>query len=500
MPNRRPSDGSTVAAFHPLIRGFADAVETGVLLLDAEGRVRYVNPSEAARWGEAAAPLAGRDFFRELAPVLERSGEGARYRAATPSAPVEVDTEAEIAGGSGARTARILLRSVWAEGTAWGVVLLEDRTALAAEQERRRNAERMASIGQLAAGLAHEVNNPLASIRSFAQLLIRDAASDSHRHALELIVAECDRITTVMDRLVSMIRNQGGDSRTRVDLNVAVHDILETQRYALASGGIEVRTDLQEPLSPVAGDPGALQQMVLELVLHAERALAKREGTRLLVIRSRETSRGISLAVYDNGPGVPRDHLSRIFTAGESSAGLGLSVAAGIVRDHFGEIWMESEEGRNTTLVVELPRAGEIQTRAQPRPQVQATGAAPSPQRPLHVLLADDEATLRMALRMYLERRGHRVTTAADAEEAWTLANQQEFDVALVDARMPGDGVRLLERLEELPSLAGRTALMTGDLGRVRERQGVSTGRPALTKPFKMEEMVRLLETLGLGR
>lgn len=492
MSDRLPSDGAP--ALLRALRDTSEVVDTGVLLLDAAGRVRYANPAEAARWGAAASLLEGRDFFRELAPELERSGDGERYRAGAAGA---LDVETSLAGAGGARAARILLRPVEWEGGRWGVALVEDRTALAAERERRKNAERLASIGQVAAGLAHEVNNPLASIRGFAQLLARDAGSEVHRQALELIVAECDRITAVMDRLVSMIRNQGADDRARVDLNGVVRRVLEMQRYALVTAGIEVRTDLQEPLSPVVGEPGALQQVVLELVIHAERALAQREGTRLLVVRSRESSRGISLAVYDNGPGIPRDRLGRIFTAGESADGMGLAVAAGIVRDHSGEIWAESEEGRNTTVMVELPRAGEIVARPPAPPQPSAAASDRSPRRALRVLLADDEATLRMALRLYLERRGHRVTTAADADEAWTLATSQEFDVALVDARMPGDGVRLLERLEELPSLAGRTALMTGDLGRVRDTQGVSTGRPALAKPFRMEEMVSLLEALA---
>jgi CheY-like chemotaxis protein len=98
---------------------------------------------------------------------------------------------------------------------------------------------------------------------------------------------------------------------------------------------------------------------------------------------------------------------------------------------------------------------------------------------------------------MFLERRGHRVVDVPDAHQAWAAAQREPFDVALVDARMPGDGVRLLEQLETLPGLAGRTALMTGDLGRTRTEQDVSTERPCLAKPFELNEMVRLLEALG---
>jgi CheY-like chemotaxis protein len=113
------------------------------------------------------------------------------------------------------------------------------------------------------------------------------------------------------------------------------------------------------------------------------------------------------------------------------------------------------------------------------------------------VLVADDEPTLRLAISLFLGRRGHHVTQAADAYEALRLAQEQEFDVALVDARMPGDGLQLLEQLEAMPSLNGRTALMTGDLGRARTSQGITTGRPYLIKPFDMSEAVNLIEKLG---
>jgi CheY-like chemotaxis protein len=130
-------------------------------------------------------------------------------------------------------------------------------------------------------------------------------------------------------------------------------------------------------------------------------------------------------------------------------------------------------------------------------PRAAPPEATPQPRRALRVLVADDEPTLRLAIALFLGRRGHLVTEAADAYEALQLAEEQEFDVALVDARMPGDGLRLLEQLESIPSLRGRTALMTGDLGRARTTQGITTGRPYLVKPFDMVEAVNLIEKLG---
>lgn len=477
-----------------LAREVADEAASGVLLLDAGGFVRWTNPAEAQAWGSATPPV-GRDFFRDLAPNLEGEGVGPAYRAEAADDGFRVELETVLGSSHGSRFVRLVIRTLPWEGGAWGMVLVEDRTALIAERERRKNAERMAALGEMAAGLAHEVNNPLASIRSFAQLLEREAEGEVQRRALGLIVADCDRITASMDALVSLVRRHGPEVRGAVDLNGVARRILEMQRYALSTGGIEVRPDLQEPLSRVHGEAGALQQLVLELVLNAERSLARRDGERLLVVRTRESSQGVTLAVFDNGPGVARERLGRLFEAtGEGR--LGLSVAAGIARDHGGSVRAESEEGRNTTIIVELPREGDTAVR-RPAPAAAVPGTSSSPPRSLRVLVADDESSLRSAIRMFLERRGHRVVDVPDAHQAWVAAQREPFDVALVDARMPGDGVRLLEQLETLPGLAGRTALMTGDLGRTRTEQDVSTERPCLAKPFELNEMVRLLEALG---
>lgn len=121
----------------------------------------------------------------------------------------------------------------------------------------------------------------------------------------------------------------------------------------------------------------------------------------------------------------------------------------------------------------------------------------PEPPRPLRILVADDEPGLRLAITLFLRRRGHEVVGAADAHEARRLAAEQRFDAALVDARMPGDGLRLLAELEASPALAGRTALMSGDPGRGLDTADLARGRPYLKKPFDMPAAVALLEQLG---
>jgi signal transduction histidine kinase len=464
------------------------------LLLDGDGVVVRANEAASALLCEDGEVLVGRDLFRDVVNELESSGWGARFRAGERT----LLAEAGRSRGSTEQWLRLHVRALAEGGHA--IAMVEDRSELARERERRTRAERLASVGELAAGVAHEVNNPLASIKSFAQLLARDATSPEHREALDLIITESTRVAQIVENLLSFARQQGAGGREPVNLSAIAERVLQIQRYALETAGIRVRRDFDSSLSPVMGEVGALQQVVLNMVVNAEHALASREGDRLLIIRTRESTEGVILAVVDNGPGIPREMLPQIFerfrTTKPGGTGLGLAISAAIVRDHSGQIWAESDEGRGTAFYVQLPRST-AGAAPEAEPETGEPACTEGAGRALRVLVADDEPALRLAISMFLGRRGHTVVQAPDAYEALRLAREQPFDVALVDARMPGDGLQLLEQLESIPGLRGRTALMTGDLGRARTRQGIATGRPYLTKPFDMDEMVGLLETLG---
>ncbi len=475
-----------------------DAFTTGVVLLDAAGTVLRANVLAAARLGRNDTDLPGLDFFGELLPALEEAGIGEQYRGSIGREPVMLEWEGSLRTPRGEAQLWLGLQAVEYRDTLWGIAVVEDHTALAEEEARRRRAERLAAVGELAAGVAHEVNNPLASIKSFAQLLLREATGSEQRRALEIIVQESTRIARVVENLLNFARQQGVSGREPVNLSMVAAQVLELQKYALETAGIEVRQDLDVALSPVMGEAGALQQVVLNLVTNAEQALAGKEGERLLIVRTRESSEGVVLSVVDNGPGIPREVLPHIFDplapTSAGSSGMGLGVSATIIREHGGQVMAESEAGRGAAFFMRLPRAASA---IAPPAATVSTEPIADPSRKLRVLVADDEPTLRLAISLFLGRRGHQVTQAADAYEALRLAEEQEFDVALVDARMPGDGLALLEKLEEMPSLNGRTALMTGDLGRARTNQGITTGRPYLVKPFDMAEAVNLIEKLG---
>ncbi len=482
------------------LRAVLDALPWCTLLLDDAGRVVFANRAERERAGDGGAAEVGREFFAAVLPPAVPDDLLEKFRREVLVERARITVAITAVGEEGEEPMTATITALPGQEGARALVVVEHPSELTRERERRERAERLAAVGSLAAGVAHEVNNPLASIKSFAQLLARDATRRDQREALEAIINESTRVANIVDNLLSYARQQGAGGLEPVNLSAVAERVLHTQRYALETAGIVVRRDFDKSVSPVMGEVGALQQVVLNLVVNAEQALAATGGDRRLIVRTRESTEGVILSVIDNGPGIPRDFLPKIFdrfeTTKSGGTGLGLAISAAIIRDHAGQVWAESDEGRGAAFYVRLPRAnnpGRKGPAARPRPPREEH----PPKRQLRVLVADDEIGLRRALSLFLERRGHVVVQAADAQEAFALARMQPFDVALIDARMPGDGLVLIEKLEALPGLQGRTALMTGDMGRARTSQGIATGRPYLSKPFDMDEMVRLLESLA---
>ena len=474
-----------------------DELPGAILILDGAGTIRYMNRIAEHRIDQARGDVMGRDLFREVLPHLEADGFGDRYRSALRSPPAALAWETEIASAEGSRRVSFGVRSLETGDRRWGIVLIEDRSALAGEVERRKRAERLAAVGELATGAAHEINNPLASIKGFAQLLARETLDRGQQQALEIISQECTRVARIVDNLLDFASQQRVSDRESVDLSGVAASVLALKRYSLETSGIAIDSDLDGGLSPVSAEKGAIQRLVLILINQAERSLNRRDGERNLTVRTRESNDGVVLYVSDNGPGIPRHQLPYLLEQNEDPAGgLGLNSADMITREHGGTLWVESGEGRGKTVTVRVPRAirrnGSAPVAA---PQIEVE--EPEEEHAIRVLVADDEPTLRLALAMFLGRHGYEVEQAEDADQAFQLAIRRPFDVALVDVRMPGNGLTLLDRLAEAPEWGGIAILMTGDQTLPRVRDEIRAGRPHLTKPFDMMEAVRLIEKLS---
>ncbi len=401
--------------------------------------------------------------------------------------------------------------------------IAEDVTERHRRDERLRRSERMASLGHMLAGVVHELNNPLAAISGFSQLLLRGAWPEDDRKALETIGREARRAERVVRDLLTFAR-QGNVTRSEVvDLHGVIRHIVDTQRYALDTRGVRVTLALTEHPVHVQGDTARLEQVMLNLVVNARQALEAMRGERAMLQASLELRISTEAAhdgfvvvrVADNGAGISPSLLGRIwdpfFTTKEEGVGtgLGLSVVHSIVTEHGGVVDVQSELGRGTEFMVRLPT---IDVALEPDTPPDATeGLSLSPavdsqpmSRALDILVVDDEAAIISFLTRFLTSRGHAVVGASDGMHALRIAEQFAFDVVVCDLHMPEmDGIELIRRMRMLPSCAvTRYVLSSGDghdsplMGRV-ESLAVDG---LLAKPYTINQLVSVVEGAPLER
>jgi two-component system NtrC family sensor kinase len=236
--------------------------------------------------------------------------------------------------------------------------------------------EKLAAVGRLVGGVAHELNNPLTALLTLAELLAAegDGAPDAGetRELARTLHAEARRAARIACRLLAFA-GQRAPSRDVADVNRLLLDAVELRRYALRVQGIDIVLDLDYELPATWGDPHQLQQVFLNLVTNAEQALSLADGARRLEARTRREGERLVVAVGDTGPGMSAEEVARVLdplysaAPGGAGAGLGLSISEGIVREHGGTLTVDTRPGAGATFVVTLPIV---------EPPVQAGGGA----------------------------------------------------------------------------------------------------------------------------
>jgi two-component system NtrC family sensor kinase len=363
-------------------------------------------------------------------------------------------------------------------------------------------AEKMAALGQTISGVAHELNNPLATILSWAERLAEKSLDQNVRRGVDVIHGEADRAARIVRNLLTFARKRQS-TRAMIDVNEVVTETLALRAYEQRLTNIDVMTALASGLPQVFADRHQIQQVLLNLVINAEQAMVSAHGRGALVIRTWHDHErdAVSLEVSDDGPGVPEEARSKIFDpffttkeVGEGT-GLGLTVAYAIVQEHGGGIRVETP-ARGASFVVELPVTGE---RATPRPRA----GAPSMEavKGASVLLVEDEHALASAVSEALTDAGLYVDHAGDGEEALARVRQKTYDVVICDLKMPRvDGMTLYRAIAAAtPALARRVIFVTGDVaGTDAERFLEDTGCRWLAKPFRLGDLLRAVrETLA---
>jgi two-component system NtrC family sensor kinase len=408
---------------------------------------------------------------------------------------VEVTAQAE-SEGSGALTVHALLRDVGERKR------LDDQAREL--QQQLLQAEKLAALGQTISGVAHELNNPLATILTTAERLARQDGDPATRRGVEAILAEAERAARIVRQLLAFARKRHS-TRTMVDLNQVTRDTLALRLHEQRLANIAVIDALAAGLPPVFGDAHQLQQVVLNLVINAEQAMRSSHGRGTLIVRSWQAPAqdAIVLEVSDDGPGVPDEVMPRIFdpffttkSSGQGT-GLGLTVAYAIVQEHGGRIEADSAPGSGAAFRLWLPTTGAVQA-ASPAPQAAAAedlggGAA--------VLVVEDEAPLAAAVADALRDAGFDAVTARDGADALDRVAERAFDLVVCDLRMPRmDGPAFHRAIAaRSPALARRVIFVTGDVaGTEAERFLEESGCRWLTKPFRLADLLRTArEVLG---
>lgn len=362
--------------------------------------------------------------------------------------------------------------------------------------EQLLQQEKLAAVGQLVSGVAHELNNPLASVTAFAQLLLAappDAPYD--RQAIEAINQEARRAAKIISNLLTFAR-QHQPERTVADINRVIDDTLELRRYALRTANVAVEMHLDERLPLTWADPFQLQQVVLNLLTNAEHALATWEGERTLTLTTESSGDHLIIRVSDSGPGIAPEHLQRVFNpffttkpVGEGT-GLGLSISDGIVREHGGRIRAESRLGHGATFIIELPYV------APPLPDLPNVDEGDPPvANSRRLLVVDDEPTIRTAIATYFRSLGHVVDAVGTGRDAIVRATATTYDALLLDLRLPDiSGDQVLAELQVLAREPDRVVFITGDTQNESTRQALdASGRPVISKPFLLDDLAAIV-------
>ena len=463
-----------------------DAISPAICIVDRGGRIRRANRAFADLVSAPPASLIGRpwqafappEWAADLQRALDQQGAG---------------REVELRTGD--RTYAVTAVPITSTDRSTLVLLFDDQTERRRLQDQLIQSEKLSAIGQLIAGIAHDLNNPLASVVGFADFLTEvPQVPLALKEPLSVIREEAERASNIVKNLLSFARKQEHQRRP-----TALRPLLDATfvllRNQLMTQRVEARIEVDPDLPMPDIDPNQIQQVFVNLINNAAQAIASSGRSGTIVVRARPWLDGIAVEVMDDGPGMSESLAGQVFEPffttkpeGEGT-GLGLSISQGIVREHGGRILLTTEEGRGSTFTVQLPLATEP---AAPPPD----SGDRTPPRRLRVLVVDDEPHILHYMRATLEAWGHIPVIARDGVEGLALMDDEGFDLVISDLRMPRLGGR--EFYEEIsrsnPAMADRIIFSTGDTVRGDTLAFLETlDRPYLHKPFSLAELRTLL-------
>ncbi len=366
-------------------------------------------------------------------------------------------------------------------------------------QELRDRAEmssRLAAVGEMASGIAHEINNPLTGVIGFSELLAREDLPPETLQHVRYILEGSQRVKSIVKRMLTFAR-QHKPFKTKTGINGLIDNTLDMRKYVLETANIEVVKKYDPGLPWVTVDPGQIQQVFLNIIINAEHAMRKASDGGTLTITTGIINGNIGISFKDDGPGMPEEIISRLFNPffttkdpGEGT-GLGLSLSRSIILDHGGEIEVDSKPGKGSNFTVKLPL---LQNESPVESKQPETVYNLKPGTTAKVLVVDDEFGVRELINKILTNKGHEVTQAASSYAALEQFEGNNFDVVLIDVRMPGmSGKELYEIIvEKKPDIEERIIFISGDTSdKITQNFLKEKQQKFITKPFDEAELLQ---------
>jgi len=398
------------------------------------------------------------------------------------------------------RNVEVFTREVWWDGLPRVQMLYTDiteRKKLEEEREeiqkRAQIAGRLSSVGEMAAGIAHEINNPLTGVVGFADLLANRDLPEDIRREIEIISEGGHRVASIVRRMLSFAR-QTKPKREIVDINEIITTTLEMRASAMNIANIDIITELDGELPETIADGGQLQQVFLNIILNAEAEMSKAHDKGNLTVKTDRINGVIRISITDDGPGITKENLEKIFNpffttreVGEGT-GLGLSICHGIITEHGGTIHAESKRGKGATFIIDLP----IVTEDKQLELGKSEGEELTTTMPSKILIVDDETIVQRYLTDVLTGEGHDVKIIENGGEAFQEINNNSYDVILLDIKLPGKtGIEIYREIrKKSKSVVKKIIFITGDVMGQDTMAFLSRNNvPYITKPLDTEQL-----------
>jgi PAS domain S-box-containing protein len=501
-------------------RRMVDCFPDSIVVMDTQGRYTYVSPKIQEQLGYSPEELMGKTMGERTDPEDRVEMQRVFEELVTGKTSITViEYRTRHKNGNWRRFRASAGPLVDAEGRITGVIAsARDVTELKQLEQQVIQSEKLAAMGQMIAGVAHELNNPLTAILGVTDLLRERLPDETAKRQAELAHQQARRAAEIVQNLLAFARPPAL-KKSRVSLNDLVRRTMQLHEYALRVNNITVQFIPQPDLPAVTADPNQLVQVFLNLIINAEQAIRESRDRGTLTVKVGRGKDQALVILQDDGPGIRPDILPKIFDPFFTTkrpgrgTGLGLSICLAIIKEHGGTIDVQSTEGSGTTFTVSLPlvRAEEVPAATRESKADEAVLRTLHPGDPgfrvnpaWRVLVVEDEPSIRELVHDGLTARGIAVECVASGEEAVGRVRQKDggqkdggrYDLVLCDLKMPGmGGEQVFERLRSRQDGSPQGFLfMTGDLADANTLEFLQSNKVcSIPKPFKISELVKAM-------